>query len=881
MCRIAGIIDTHFTDLATDISRMNDAMYRGGPDGVGIYIDDKYPLALGHRRLALLDLSAAGHQPMSSSNGDIQLVFNGEIYNFLELRKELTTLGHLFQTRTDTEVIIAAYLQWGIDCFNRFNGMFAIAIWDKRKQQLLLVRDYAGIKPLYYSLEKGKLIFASEIRAFKAYNPYWPEREDWKIPFLCFGHIPEPLTTLSNVQPVPKGHVIAFQLPSLKYSTRRFEKFTFEPLITDFNEAKIAVRTTLEKAVARHLIADASVGLFLSGGIDSSILTLIAAKVAPPNSIKTLSLVFDEAAFSEAPYQAMITQQTGIPHQSFRVTESIFHEAIPDIVAAMDQPSTDGINAYFICKYAHEYGLKAVLSGIGSDELMGGYPSFRRTPTAKKIQKLPNFLLSSITGILPDKFKRIAALTRKDGIGLYLFNRGYFTPQQTAELLGCSTKKVQEVLDIITQPSLKSSNADQNTSLSLEIDFYLQNQLLKDNDYMSMWHSLELRVPFLDKEFIQLAHIIDSNIKVKNNIGKYLLIEAFNDCLPEAIWKRPKQGFAFPFYRWMQQLYPLKRNKKLQSIGMQFMKNKLHWSKYWCYLLLNKEKNLVFHQQQLPTILFANLTAFSVTGGIEKFNRSFLKALFELEIAEQLVANAYSAYDTLPDETYFPHENYRGFSKKRLAFVKSVVKDAQYYQHIVIGHINMAIIILLIRFFYKDRKKITLITHGIEVWGKLSWLQKWAIHSVNECWTVSSFTKDKLIDIQKMSENKIKLFYNTIDPFFAYPTDFQKPSYLLSRYHLSKNQPILFTLTRLKSSEKYKGYDKVIAAVALLKEKYPTIQYLIAGKTDNAEANRINELITFHNVSKHVKLIGFIDDLEVTDHYLLADVFVMPSKKEG
>ncbi|MFY7652515.1 MAG: asparagine synthase (glutamine-hydrolyzing), partial [Chitinophagaceae bacterium] len=726
MCRIAGIIDTNYQHLFADINRMNDAMQRGGPDGAGVYIDEQFPLALGHRRLALLDLSSAGHQPMCSLAGDIQLVFNGEIYNFLELRTELTALGHRFHTRTDTEVIIAAYLQWGIDCFNRFNGMFAIALWDKRRQQLLLVRDYAGIKPLYYSLEKGKLIFASEIRAFKAYNPYWPEREDWKIPFLCFGHIPEPLTTLTNVQPVPKGHVIAFQLPSLKYSTRRFEKFSFEPIITDFNEAKIAVRNTLEKAVARHLIADASVGLFLSGGIDSSILTLIASKVAPPNSIKTLSLVFDEADFSEAPYQTLITEATNIPHQSFRVTESIFHNAMPDIVAAMDQPSTDGINAYFICKYAHEYGLKAVLSGIGSDELMGGYPSFHRTPTARKIQKIPNFLLSSISGILPDKFKKITALTRKDSIGLYLFNRGYFTPQQVAELLGCTRKKVEEVLDSIKQPSWKNNSSVQNMSLSLEIDFYLQNQLLKDNDYMSMWHSLELRVPFLDKEFIQLAHTIDSSLKVKNKVGKYLLIESFSDCLPEAIWRRPKQGFTFPFYRWMRQLYPLKRDKKLQSIGMQFVQNKLHWSKYWCYLLLNKEKNLVFHQQKLPTILFTNLTAFSVTGGIEKFNRSYLKALFELEIDEKLVANAYSAYDSQPDETYFPHENYRGFSKKRLAFVKSVVEDSQYYQQIVIGHINMAIIVILLRLFYGNSKKIILITHGIDVWGKLNWLKKWA-----------------------------------------------------------------------------------------------------------------------------------------------------------
>jgi len=190
MCRIAGIFDYNSISLQEDILRMRDSMKRGGPDDEGIYLDDKLPLALGHRRLALIDLSSAGHQPMADVEGNLQIIFNGEIYNFLELKKELVSAGYIFKTKTDTEVILKSFLKWGIHCFEKFNGMFALAIWDKNKNELILARDHAGIKPLYYSIDGKKLIFASEVRAFTAYKNTWPENEKWKIPFLTFGHLP-------------------------------------------------------------------------------------------------------------------------------------------------------------------------------------------------------------------------------------------------------------------------------------------------------------------------------------------------------------------------------------------------------------------------------------------------------------------------------------------------------------------------------------------------------------------------------------------------------------------------------------------------------------------------------------------------------------------
>ncbi|MCW3114092.1 MAG: asnB, partial [Segetibacter sp.] len=249
MCRIAGMFDPSSRDLSYNITVMRDSMKHGGPDDEGIYIDDQLPLALGHRRLSLLDLTEAGHQPMTDLNGSLQIIFNGEIYNFLELKRELVSLGHRFITACDTEVILKGYIQWGKNCFNRFNGMFALAIFDKRTSQLILARDHAGMKPLYYSIIGSSLYFASEVKAFTSLFPGWEENEKWKIHFLTFGHLPDPITTLNNVFLLKKGSIGIIDLPSLKIQTEEFSRFIFESLITTLPEAILAVREKLTNAV--------------------------------------------------------------------------------------------------------------------------------------------------------------------------------------------------------------------------------------------------------------------------------------------------------------------------------------------------------------------------------------------------------------------------------------------------------------------------------------------------------------------------------------------------------------------------------------------------------------------------------------------------------
>jgi asparagine synthase (glutamine-hydrolysing) len=588
MCRIAGIFDPSVKDLSCEILRMRDAMRHGGPDDEGIYIDDKLPLALGHRRLSLIDLSPGGHQPMSDNNGQVQIVFNGEIYNYRELKTILKGFGFSFSSGSDTEVILKAYRYWGVNCFNYFDGMFAVALWDKEKQQLVLARDHAGIKPLYYYLTGERLYFASEIKAFNNLQHPFSENEKWKAYFLSFGHLPEPHTTLKNVKPVEKGSALVIQFPSLAAKLHYFYKLKFSADIKNEKDAVQLTRIKLEEAVQRHLISDAPIGLFLSGGIDSSILTLIADKYSEAG-LHTLSIVFEEKEFSEEKYQQIIVKKTNAKHQSFLVTRKIFSEYLPDVLNAMDQPSIDGINTYFISKYAREYGLKAVLSGLGADELFGGYPSFQRVNQYSFLKMVPSLLLRPLKYVNNYQYKKISYASFKNNPGEYLVYRGLFTTQMVARLLDADEKQISNQLNELEEYYPEQPLSNENRVSYLESSFYMQNQLLKDSDFMSMWHGLEIRVPFLDKVLMNVLTQVDPAVKFRKDLPKYLLVKAFEKELPKEIWQRKKQGFTFPFINWLSESeYMRPKTAGEKNLYREFTANKLSWGRYWCALLMNR-----------------------------------------------------------------------------------------------------------------------------------------------------------------------------------------------------------------------------------------------------------------------------------------------------
>ena len=583
MCRIVGFVDRHREHIDLDILSMRDAMAHGGPDSSGYYIDPMYGVALGHRRLSIIDLSEAGGQPMMNDDASVVLVFNGEIYNFPELKEELLQKGSRFYSHSDTEVILNAYETWGTECFRRFKGMFAVVIYDKRSREVILARDHAGIKPLYYSIQNNSIYFSSEIRSFLELDPNWGEDPDWKIYFLAYGFVPKNKTTLKNVKMLDRGSCLRFNIETFETRQFTFTNYEYTNTIKNIGEAKEAIQFYLTKAIQRHLIADAPLGVFLSGGIDSSIITCVAAKMK--KELHTLSIVFDDQNYTEKRFQELIVKQVHSIHQSTLLDKQQFIDAIPDILLAMDQPSTDGINSYFISKFAREAGLKAVLSGLGADELLGGYPSFRRTRMIRNLKQLPDFILDKTTLLPNNKFHKISFLKNNSVIGDYLFNRGYFHIREIAQLMDSTEQEINEKIYNEHEADISIKNG--NLVSYLETTIYMEGQLLKDTDYMSMWHGLEVRVPFLDLDLMNAIHSIDPALKFNYGQPKQLLIDSFKDLIPSQIWERKKQGFVFPFSDWMKEsLNEFVQSKKDEEMAKKFREGKLSWSRFWAYLLV-------------------------------------------------------------------------------------------------------------------------------------------------------------------------------------------------------------------------------------------------------------------------------------------------------
>lgn len=581
MCRIAGIIDSknNQAQIQANVKAMCDAMAHGGPDDYGLATVNEHTV-FGHRRLAIIDLSSSGHQPMLHT--DLTLSYNGEIYNYKELKQELIELGFSFITETDTEVILVGFKAWGVDLFGRLEGMFAFALNEKSKNETYLVRDQMGIKPLYYSIQNERLIFSSEVKAFTKTAYQFEINQDWKTYFLAFGHIPHPYTTLKNVHSLAGGSYLKWNHTTQDYQIHPFAASTDKKTICTEQKANENINLKLKNAVNKHLISDAPIGVFLSGGIDSSIITLLANENARKN-LNTLSINFTEAAFSEEKYQRIISDQTDGKHSSYQVTEKDFSANFHHIISAMDQPTNDGINSWFVNKCAKENGLKAVLSGIGADELFGGYPSFKRMDLIKKLKKLPKFILKLSASLPSDKLKRIYFLSYKNPIGEYLFLRGFFVPGVISKILDIPKAEINRLFEEFPiDQNINDLNGEERAAW-FETNLFMKNQLLKDTDFMSMSHGVEVRVPFLDQNFMAATEKIDNQYRFQAR-PKDLLINSFKSILPEAIWNRPKMGFTFPLQQWFLKSGLLddalkSNNAYLQQLMKKFKAGKMHWSK--------------------------------------------------------------------------------------------------------------------------------------------------------------------------------------------------------------------------------------------------------------------------------------------------------------
>jgi asparagine synthase (glutamine-hydrolysing) len=577
------------------VKEMCDLLQHGGPDDEGSYCNAEEGVALGNRRLALIDLSPCGHMPMSYANERYWITYNGELYNYLEIREELKAAGYVFKTNSDTEVILASFDAWGTNALRRFNGMFALAIWCNETKTILLARDGSGIKPLYYSRAKDGLVFASEMRAFSVVGYLQEENPNWPVYLLAYGHIPEPVTTLKDVKPLPKGCFLRYHINSGKWDIESFCIYNYIEERGEREEVRGEIRNTLEEAVKRHLISDAPIGVFLSGGLDSGIVATLAAK-HHKDTLKTLSIDFEDKKFSEKKYQDFLLERLQCPNWQEVLTEKEFQDNLTEIIDDMDMPGCDGLNTWFISKYAKESGLKAVLSGIGGDELFGGYPSFRRMGKVDWLHNVPAKVLRAGHYSGAKKLKRLAYLSLGGAKGLYLFLRGQFVPSSIAQQLDASEREVWDILE--QQPELNSLQGLSlgNRASWVEMNMYMQNQLLRDSDVMSMAHGVEIRVPFLDKDFVNLALKIRSSVKYSGSLPKQLLIDSFKTELPEPIWNRPKMGFSFPFAEWLGRS-EFARSLVSEKNYEKFIGGGLHWSQFMSLMLLNSSSTSTMKTQ--------------------------------------------------------------------------------------------------------------------------------------------------------------------------------------------------------------------------------------------------------------------------------------------
>ena len=583
MCRICGIVDPKNNNLKNDIETMSNSMKRGGPDSFGYLINNK--VGLGHRRLKIIDLSNRADQPMSLESKELFLIFNGEIYNYKILKRQLLSKGVIFKTTSDTEVILRGFELEGENFLYKLKGMFSIVLYNKIFSKLILYRDPSGIKPLYYYAHNNKFYFSSEIRALKSLNRF-NENPDWKIFFLAFGFIPEPYTTLENVFSLEAGSIFKYDIDKGVLNKNNPIQTPVKQIINNKNAATRLIYDKLHVAVKNHLVSDVPVSFFLSGGIDSSILSIIGAKFSK-NPINTISIDFEEVEYSERKYQEQIVNMLKTDHINKSVKKEDFSNSLDDVLLAMDQPSIDAINTYFICKYAKASGAKVVFSGIGADEIFCGYSTFKRIKRMLFLRRLPKRLFKLLKVIKSRKANRLSFFQLDGIIGLYLVNRGLHDPNEISELLKIPVNIVIDKLNTLnTYYNIALNKHHIDVASYLDFSIYMKNQLLRDSDYMSMWHSIELRVPFLDEDLLSAVKSINPKLRYDSKIQKKLLIDSFKNELPETIWNRKKMGFEFPFKKWIT-YEDLKFSNINSHCENQYSKGNYNWSQYWATKISN------------------------------------------------------------------------------------------------------------------------------------------------------------------------------------------------------------------------------------------------------------------------------------------------------
>jgi asparagine synthase (glutamine-hydrolysing) len=569
MCGIAGIYSYHEHSPPVDqaeLMRVRERMITRGPDGAGLWISVDQRVGLAHRRLAIIDLSPAGAQPMHDAETGNWIVFNGEIYNHAELRTQLNRTGIATHSHSDTEVLLKLYAQRGAAMLNMLRGMYAFAIWDAGKRQMFLARDPFGIKPLYIADDGKTLRFASQVKALLAGQVDTRPEPAGHAGFLLWGSVPEPYTLYRGIRALRPGHwlcvvdgvvgqPVCFNSPTL--GLRQIGSAGADAAEAVLHQIAAAVRDS----VSAHMVADVPVGVFLSAGLDS---TMLAACAATLNQLCTVTLGFEEyknGPNDEALLARAVAEKLGTQHTLHRISAADFAHDRKLLLASMDQPSIDGINTWFVAKAAAQQGLKVALSGIGADELFGSYPSFSQVPKLRNtmrgfadfplLGRMVRKGLSPLSAVLPSP-KYAGLLEYGSSLqGAYLLRRALFMPWEISTLMDAemAAAGLQE-LDTLACLSMTTEKigSERLAVSALEMQWYMKNQLLRDADWAGMAHSLEIRVPFVDmtllRQFVEIPSLDPAH-------EKRMIARTVAPNLPEAVLNRSKTGFAVPIHQWL------------------------------------------------------------------------------------------------------------------------------------------------------------------------------------------------------------------------------------------------------------------------------------------------------------------------------------------
>jgi asparagine synthase (glutamine-hydrolysing) len=646
VCGICGAALTNrTTEAEAQVRAMTAALRHRGPDEDGFLVNDpRAPgLALGMRRLSIIDLPG-GHQPAWNEAKDVAVIYNGEIYNYRELRERLTSLGHTFSTQSDTEVLVHAWEEWGEDCLPELRGMFAFALLDLRKRYatsplLFLARDPLGIKPLYYTQTADGFLFASEVRALLARGDAGVSKEispDALTAYLLFGSVSEPVTLLEGVFSLPPGHRMLLYVPERRRTPRARPWWDLmrSPAARDprkprtFEAAAARVRPLLEDAVRAHLIADVPVGLFLSSGMDSGAIAAIAGKLKP--NIWSFTLSFPGTSYDEAPLARAVAKACGTQHREIALDGDGMLGRLDEAIGALDQPTMDGINTYFVSWAAREVGLKVALSGLGGDELFAGYRTFENVPRLERLIRTAWFAPAPVRRALAPILRTlIGNRASSDGARKvidawiapdalphpYFFTRTLFPVAELPRLIEPRFRPSTVNADGVTleptwvgrleRMSDTARKLEPIAAISwLEMRSYMVNTLLRDTDSVSMGQSLEVRVPLLDTPLVEFVSTLPDAARQRPGTQKALLAEAIGDVLPKQVLAQRKRTFTLPWKEWLrgplrariersfgelspalvQHVHP----NGVKSVWQDFIAGKTSWSRPWSLYVLNE-----------------------------------------------------------------------------------------------------------------------------------------------------------------------------------------------------------------------------------------------------------------------------------------------------